>query len=54
MSINGVAAEWEWEQKRCPFCHEKLGKIAGLKRKIKKTYQCPNCHRKVDERIIIH
>lgn len=54
MSFNGFAPKPEWEQNRCPFCHEKIGKIAGLKRKIKITYQCSNCHRKVDEKIIIH
>lgn len=54
MGYNGVVAELEWQRNRCPFCNEKLGKITGVKRRIKKVYQCPKCHRKIDERIIIH
>lgn len=52
MSFNGFAPKPEWEQNRCPFCHEKIGKIAEAKRRIKKAYQCPNCHRAVNERFI--
>ena len=54
MGYNGVIAEPEWQRNRCLFCREKIGKIAEAKRTIKKVYRCPNCHRKIDERFIIH
>ncbi len=54
MEINGIRAEDSWMKGRCPFCSEKIGLVAGMKRKIKKVCYCPKCHKRIDERHIVY
>lgn len=54
MGLNGVIQQPEWLRNKCPFCYQKLGIIARLKRKRKKVCYCSKCHKKIDERFVVY
>jgi len=52
MKLYGMKEEPEWLKGKCPYCHQSLGGIEKLKRKMKKIYKCKKCNSVIDERYI--
>lgn len=53
MSMQGIKTETQLEKAMCPYCYAKLGIREIIARQMKKTYQCPKCHKRIDERFVV-
>lgn len=53
MGMQGMKAETHLEKVMCPYCYAKLGIREIIARQMKKTYQCPKCHKRIDERFVV-
>lgn len=53
MKLPGVMIQPQWLWEICPYCHKSLGKVATLKRRIRKFCRCRYCKKVVDERFVV-
>lgn len=45
-----VVAMPKYLKRKCPFCFEELGRIEGMRRRIRKVCRCKSCGSVIDEK----
>ncbi|MCI8785904.1 MAG: hypothetical protein HFI84_04495 [Eubacterium sp.] len=45
-----VVAMPKYLKRKCPFCFGELGRIEGMRRRIRKVCRCKNCGQVIDEK----